>query len=65
MKFSVSILPQARRDTDRNVDWWAENHSVEEALRWSDAVCDQISTLAELPESHGLSAENKSRGDRI
>ena len=58
MSFRVTILPQARRDIDRNADWWAEHHSVEEALRWSDAVYDQLATLAEFPESHGLSAEN-------
>ena len=28
MKFRVSILPQARRDIDRNADWWAEHHDV-------------------------------------
>lgn len=58
MKFRVSILPQARRDIDRNADWWAEHHSVEQALQWSDAVYDQLETLAQFPESHGLSAEN-------
>ena len=58
MTFRVIILPQAHRDIDRNADWWAENHSVEQALRWSDVVYDQIETLAEFPESHGLSAEN-------
>lgn len=40
MTFRVSILPQARRDMDRNADWWAEHHSVEQALRWSDAIYD-------------------------
>ena len=58
MKFSVTILPQAQRDIDRNADWWAEHYSINQALRWSDAVYDQIETLAEFPESHGLSAEN-------
>ena len=58
MKFSVSILSQARRDIDRNAAWWAEHHSTEEGLRWSDAVYDQIATLDEFPHSHGLSAEN-------
>ncbi len=28
------------------------------ALQWSDVVYDQIETLAESPESNGLSAEN-------
>lgn len=58
MKFRVSILPQARRDIDRNADWWAEHHSVEQALPWSDAVYDQLETLAEFPERNGLSSEN-------
>ena len=58
MTFRVSILPQARRDIDRNADWWAEHHSAEQALRWSDAVYDQLAALAQFPESHGLSAEN-------
>lgn len=58
MTFRVSILPRARRDIDRNADWWADHHSVEQALRWSDAVYDQIATLADFPESNGLSAEN-------
>jgi plasmid stabilization system protein ParE len=59
MTFSVSILPQARRDIDRNADWWAEHHSVEEALRWCDVIYDQIAMLAEFPESNGLSLENE------
>lgn len=58
MTFRVIILSQAHRDIDRNADWWAENHSVEQALRWSDAVYDQIATLAEFPERNGLSKEN-------
>lgn len=58
MTFRVIVLPQARRDIDRNVAWWAENHSVEQALRWSEAVYDQIETLARFPESNALSAEN-------
>ncbi len=58
MKFRVSILPQAQRDIDRNAVWWADHHSVAQALQWSDAVYDQIETLADCPESHGLSTEN-------
>ena len=59
MKFRVSILPQARRDIDRNAEWWAEHHSIEQALQWSDAVYDQLGRLADFPESNGLSAENE------
>lgn len=58
LKFRVFVLPQARRDIDRNADWWAEHYSVELALKWSNAVYDQLETLANFPESNGLSAEN-------
>lgn len=58
MKFRVSILPQARRDVDRNADWWARHHSIEQALQWSNAVYDQLESLANFPESNGLSAES-------
>ena len=58
MTIRVIVLPQARGDINRNADWWAEHHSVEQALRWSDAIYDQIQTLADFPESNALSAEN-------
>ena len=58
MTFRVTITPQARGDIDRNSDWWAVHHSVDQALKWSDAIYDQIESLAEFPESHALSVEN-------
>ncbi len=58
MTYRVIVLPQARRDIDLNADWWAEHHSVEQALRWSDAVYDPIETLTDFPESNARSAEN-------
>lgn len=58
MKFRVVVLPQARRDIERNATWWAEHHSIEQALQWSDTVYDQLESLSDYPESNGLSAEN-------
>ena len=58
MKYLVFILPQARRDIERNSDWWAEHHSLDEAIRWSDTIYDQIASLTEFPESHAISPEN-------
>ena len=58
MAHQVTILPQARGDIDRNADWWAEHHSVEQALRWSEAIYEQLESLRDFPESHSLSAEN-------
>ena len=59
MTFRVTILPQARDDIDRSADWWAQHHSVEQALRWSDAIYDQLKTLQEFPDSHSLASENE------
>jgi plasmid stabilization system protein ParE len=58
MTFPVSITPRATSDIDRNASWWAEHHSVDQALRWVDAVYDQLDALADAPYRHGLSAEN-------
>jgi plasmid stabilization system protein ParE len=58
MTFRVAILPQARHDIDRNADWWAEHHSVEQALWWSDAIYDQLKTLQDFPDRHPLASEN-------
>ena len=58
MTLRVIILPQARGDIDRNADWWADHHSVEQAMRWSDAIYDQLETLCDFPDGHALAAEN-------
>ncbi len=58
MKFRVILLPRAEADIEANAHWWAENHSVVQAARWLSAVHNQLKTLADFPESNGLSAEN-------
>ena len=55
MTFRVTILPQAKRDIDRNADWWSGHHSVEQALELSDVVYDQIERLLRVcRESFGI-----------
>jgi plasmid stabilization system protein ParE len=58
MKFWLNITARARDDITRNAGWWAENHSLDEALRWYDTIYEQLDTILEFPESHALSAEN-------
>jgi plasmid stabilization system protein ParE len=58
MIFRVIVLPQAHRDINANAEWWAENHSVDQALRWSETVYDQIAKLETFPDRCPLSAEN-------
>ncbi|MFN0196553.1 MAG: type II toxin-antitoxin system RelE/ParE family toxin [Planctomycetaceae bacterium] len=52
------IMPRAAADIEANAGWWAANHSVEQAWRWFDTVYDQLKSLSNFPESHGLSFEN-------
>ncbi len=58
MKYRVRLMPLARRDIERNAQWWAQEHSAEQAERWFNAVHEQLQALAQFPESHGLSPEN-------
>jgi plasmid stabilization system protein ParE len=52
------ILPQAKEDVRRNAQWWAENHSSEQAARWLDTIQSQLESIVDFPESHALSTEN-------
>ncbi len=58
MSFQVRILPRAERDIEGNAQWWADHHSVEQAVRWFYAVHDQLKALQHFPEGQPLSAEN-------
>ena len=58
MKYVVKILPRAEADIERNAQWWADHHSVDQAVKWFFAVRSQILSLDEFPESHPLSYEN-------
>ncbi len=55
----VVVHPQARDAIARNADWWAEHHSVDQALTWVNSVEQQLQELAEFPERFGLAAENE------
>ncbi|MEO8495995.1 MAG: type II toxin-antitoxin system RelE/ParE family toxin [Planctomycetota bacterium] len=58
MTFHVRVSPRAQEDIERNAQWWADNHSIEQAVRWFAAVRKQLKSLTTFPESHGLSPEN-------
>ena len=58
MSFSVRYTDQAAADLFRNAHWWAEHHSLDEALAWEAAMETQIATLAEHPTRHALAPEN-------
>jgi plasmid stabilization system protein ParE len=58
MRLRLIVTPEAKGDIDRNACWWAEKHSLEQALRWSATIYDQLQTLRQFPKRHALAAEN-------
>lgn len=56
--FQIVVHEQAKNDIKRNADWWAEHHSIDQALAWSDAVERQLQDLSQNPERFGIANEN-------
>jgi len=49
VNFRLIILPQAKEDLRRNAEWWAHDHSPEQAARWLDAIQSQLETKPQVP----------------
>jgi plasmid stabilization system protein ParE len=58
MNWTIVIAEQAHRDIERNAVWWANRHSIRQALAWQDLVYQQLAEIAHMPESYPLSPEN-------
>ena len=58
MKYTVVLTPRAEQDIFRNAAWWAENHSLDQAIQWQDAIYTELEALAQLPERCSLAVEN-------
>ncbi len=56
--YQVVVTPNAEEDIERNARWWAEHHSLGQALRWIEVVEEQLQALATLPEAHSTAPEN-------
>lgn len=59
MIYKIEYADQAENDILRNASWWAEHHSLDQALEFDDIVRKQIATLSEMPERFGFAAENE------
>jgi len=57
-EFSVTILPRAEADVERNARWWAEHHDADQAATWFNTASEQILSLKLMPVSNELSIEN-------
>lgn len=58
MRFRVTVQPQAKEDIARNAIWWADNHSVEQAIKWAEVVEEQLTDLEKNPDRFGFADEN-------
>ena len=56
--FRVIIHQQAKEDISRNANWWADNHSIDQALSWIDTVEKQLQELSQNPHRFGFADEN-------
>ena len=56
--FKVVTTRRAFEDIYRNMEWWADHHSVSQAIEFEETVVRQIATLAEMPERFGFAYEN-------
>jgi len=58
MTHDVRMTAVAIRDIERNAEWWAREHSREQAEIWFNAIHEQLQQLALFPEGHPLSSES-------
>ncbi len=58
MNYRVIVHQQTKDDLVRNANWWADNHSTDQALSWLDTVEKQLQELSVQPERFGVSPEN-------
>ncbi len=56
--FNVVTSRRAQNDLFRNMAWWADHHSVSQAIEFEETVVRQLATLAEMPERFGYASEN-------
>ncbi len=65
MRYTVVVTPRAEEDIYRNAAWWAEHHSLEQAIEWQNAIYAQLKALKEMPERCPLAAENPNHQDEL
>ena len=58
MNYRVQVSEKAVDDVIRNAEWWARNHSQEQAARWEEAIFSKIYSLDRFPESNPIAREN-------
>jgi len=65
MTIKLEITERACSDIERNAIWWAQNHSLDQAVSWQTAVYDQLEGILLMPESYPLISEAHSIGEPL
>ncbi|MEM6654177.1 MAG: type II toxin-antitoxin system RelE/ParE family toxin [Planctomycetota bacterium] len=65
MKRRVVITGPAKRDAFANHEWWAENRSAEQAIRWLKGIYAKMWSLADTAERHSRATEPSLRRNDI
>jgi plasmid stabilization system protein ParE len=60
MNYGLILTARARADILRNAEWWAENHSSDQAIAWFDSIYEQLERLRTMPERFPFTPENGS-----
>jgi len=65
MKRRVVITGPAETDVLSNHQWWADNRSAEQAVRWLEGIYDAMFGLATSADVHSLATETVLRKAEI
>ena len=60
MNYGLVLTARARADILRNAEWWAKNHSRDQAIAWFDSIYEQLESLCVMPERFPLAPEHGS-----
>lgn len=58
MNRSVRLSDFAEEDILRNAFWWADNHSIDDAIEWETVIRRQLQEIAYQSDSHSILSES-------
>ena len=65
MSFVVRVTPEAHGAFADHARWWAEHHSVAEAMVWFEVAFKRLDALSEMPRRHPLARENENATEEL
>ena len=65
MSFVVRVTPEAQASISDHARWWADHHSVAEAMVWFEVAFQRLDALSEMPRRHPLARENEKATEEL